>query len=104
MRFVIAYVTTKDKESALTLGRDLVKERLAACANVIDGMQSCYLWEGKIEEAKEAILLLKTEASKVEPLTAFVKAHHDYEVPCVLWLPIEGGNPDYLKWLRSCLE
>ena len=98
---VVVYVTAADREAALELGRALVEARLAACANVIDGMESVYWWEGKLEQASEAVLVLKTRAALVESLTERVRALHAYDCPCVVALPIVGGNLDYLAWIAA---
>ena len=95
------YMTASSTEEAQRLGRALVEERLAACANVIPGMMSCYHWQGKVEEAQEAVLIAKTRRDLVDALTARVKALHSYTVPCVLALPVLGGNPDYLRWIAE---
>jgi periplasmic divalent cation tolerance protein len=96
---IFVYVTCADREEATRIGLEMVETKLAACANVIDGMTSIYRWEGKIETAQEAILILKTQVSLLDQLTAAVKGLHSYSVPCVVALPIVGGNPDYLSWL-----
>lgn len=98
-RFV--YVTVATRDEALNIGRTVVEERLAACANVIDGMASVYWWQGKVETTTEAVLILKSRAPLIERLTARVKALHSYSVPCVAALPIEAGNPDYLRWIET---
>ncbi|MEQ8249163.1 MAG: divalent-cation tolerance protein CutA [Alphaproteobacteria bacterium] len=95
------YVTTKDRAEAVTIGRALVDERLAACANVIDAVASIYRWEGVVQEDTEAILVLKSRAELIAPLTARVRALHSYDCPCVVALPIDGGNPDYLDWVAA---
>jgi len=95
------YMTAASPEEAHKVGRALVEERLAACMNVIPGMSSCYWWQGKIEEARETVLIAKTRRELVERLTARVKALHSYSVPCVVALPILGGNPDYLRWIEE---
>lgn len=99
MDTIFVYVTCVDRAEALQVGQAVVEARLAACANVIDGMSSMYWWEGKLETATEAILIFKSRAELLESLTAKVKEHHSYSVPCVVALPIVGGNPDYLSWL-----
>lgn len=99
MEPIFVYVTCGDREEAERIGWEMVDDKLAACANVIDGMTSFYRWEGKIETSKEAILILKSQGSLLEALTAAIKQHHSYTVPCVVALPIVGGNPDYLAWL-----
>lgn len=97
----LVYITTESKEEALRIGRVLVEEKLAACVNIINGMNSIYSWEGNIEEATECILLAKTHSSNIDALTRRVLELHNYECPCIISLTISGneGNPEYLKWL-----
>src|SRR5205807_1119133 len=75
--------------------------RLAACANVIDGMESIYWWQGKLTEDREAVLIAKTRADLVADAVAKVRALHSYAVPCVVALPLLDGNPDYFDWLAA---
>jgi len=98
---VLVYITTKDKTEAKAIGRTLIVERLAACANVIDVMESIYWWEGKICEDNESVLIVKTKESLLDKLTAKVKSIHSYECPCVVALRIAGGNEDYLRWIEE---
>jgi len=97
--FVLAYITAKDKPQALSIGRALVEERLAACVNVIDNMTSVYRWEGELNEDNEVVLIAKTSAETFEALTERVKQLHTYTCPCVVLIPIIGGNKSYLEWL-----
>lgn len=99
MEFRFVYMTASSREEAKKIGRALVEERLAACANVIDGMESVYWWQGKLTEDREAVLIAKTRAELVPALTERVRALHSYTVPCVVALPILDGNSDYLAWL-----
>jgi periplasmic divalent cation tolerance protein len=99
MDFILAYITAKDKEQALSIGRALVEGRLAACVNVVDGMSSVYRWGGEVCVDSEAILIAKTSTEKFEALTACVKEMHTYECPCIVSIPIISGNPAYLTWL-----
>jgi periplasmic divalent cation tolerance protein len=93
------YMTAATPEEARRIGRALVEERLAACVNIIPGMTSFYRWQGNIDEGRETVLIAKTRQALVERLTARVKALHSYAVPCVVALPILGGNPDFLQWI-----
>jgi periplasmic divalent cation tolerance protein len=104
MEMRLCYITTSSKDEARVIGRALVEKKLAACVNILDAMESLYWWEGKIETGHEAVLIAKTDASLVDPLIALVKALHSYSVPCVLSVPIEKGNPDYLAWLSANLR
>lgn len=100
----LVYITAPNRDEALQLGRMLVEKRLAACANVLDKMHSVYWWKGKIDEADEAVLIVKTRQEKLEPLTAAVKTAHSYDCPCIVSLPIEQGNPDFLNWIDTETE
>jgi periplasmic divalent cation tolerance protein len=101
MPAIFAYVTARDREEALRIGRALVEERLAACANVLDGMTSVYRWEGRMEESAEAVLLVKSEAERAQAIVARVRELHSYSVPCVAIWPVPEGNPPYLDWIRK---
>ena len=98
-RFI--YVTAANPEQAKAIGEALVQERLAACANVLAPVSSIYWWQGQVQHDTEAVLIAKTEAALVERVIARVKALHSYTVPCVVSLPIEAGNPDFLKWIAD---
>lgn len=104
MSHVVVLVTGPSADEAERIGRALVEERLAACANLIPSISSAYWWKGKIEEATEALLILKTRQDLVERLVTRVRALHSYTVPEVIALPILGGNPDYLRWIDDSVE
>jgi periplasmic divalent cation tolerance protein len=101
MAVSFCYVTAASRDEALTIGRTVVEERLAACANVLDGMTSIYWWQGALEQAGEAVLILKTRTELVERLTVRIGELHSYECPCVVALPVAAGNPDYLDWIAA---
>lgn len=104
MEMVLAYLTAKDKEEAQNLARGLLKNRLVGCVNILTGMNSLYWWKGQLEESQEVVLIGKTRADQADNITEWVRAHHSYECPCVLFLPITAGNLDYLSWLNSELD
>jgi len=93
------YVTAGSRDEGLAIGRELVEARLAACANVLAGATSIYRWQGEVHEDTEAIVVLKTREGLVDALVERVKALHNYECPCVVALPIVGGNAKYLDWI-----
>lgn len=95
------YMTASSMDEARRLGRALVEARLVACVNLIDGMRSIYWWQGAVEEASEVVVIAKTRRDLVDRATALVKSLHAYSVPCVVALPIEAGNPDYLAWIAA---
>jgi periplasmic divalent cation tolerance protein len=88
-------------EEAEIIGRNLVSRKLAACVNIINNMKSIYHWEGKIENAEEVIMIAKTKNALVNELIENVKTLHSYDCPCIVAIPIIGGNDDFLKWIRN---
>jgi len=101
MSIRMIYITVGSADEARALGRALVHERLAASANVIEGATSFFWWQGELQEASEAVLVAKTKSALVPRVIARVKALHSYDCPCVLSLPVEDGNPDYLDWVAK---
>ncbi len=97
----LIYVTTPDLKTARRIGRELVEDRLAACANVLPRMESVYRWKGRVETARECVLLLKTPARRVPQVLARIRTLHPYECPCAVVLPITAGLPDFLKWVAE---
>ncbi len=100
MTACIVQVNTTDAAEARRIGRVVVEERLAAAANVIDGVASIFHWDGAVREAAEAILILKTREDLASAVCARVKELHGYECPGVAVLQIAGGNRDYLDWIE----
>lgn len=98
---VVLYVTCGSRDEALKIGRALVDERLAACANVLAPHTAIYRWQGALQEDAETGLLLKTRRVLVERAAQRIKDLHGYAVPCVVALPIVGGWPDFLAWIDS---
>ena len=98
------YVTAADATEARRLGKWLVVARLAACANVVDSMTSIYRWEGELVEDSEAVLILKTQADLVDPLTALLLELHSYDRPCVVALPVIGGSSQFIDWISAETE
>ena len=95
------YITCGSREEATEIARSVVEERLAACANIIGGMRSVYWWEGSVSEDDETVLILKTTSEKVATLTERVKALHSYTLPCVVEIPLGGGNAAYFEWIAA---
>ncbi|XP_037816812.1 protein CutA homolog [Lucilia sericata] len=97
----IAFVTAPDDKIAKKLAKGLVEEKLAACVNIIPNIQSVYMWEGKLNEDNEYLMIIKTRTSRVEELSKWVRNNHPYSVAEVITLPIEHGNLPYMKWLSE---
>jgi periplasmic divalent cation tolerance protein len=98
---VFVYTTWPDAEAAEAVGRELVADKLAACVNILPGMVSVYAWQGAIERAEEAVMIVKTRAALAEAVAAAVRAAHPYETPAIVTLPVAGGDPAYLGWIRA---
>lgn len=90
-----------DRDTALALARTLVETRVAACVNVLAGCTSVYRWQGVTEEAEEVPLIAKTTAACYPALEAAIRAHHPYELPEIVAVPIERGLPAYLQWVAD---
>jgi periplasmic divalent cation tolerance protein len=103
-RAVLVYTTYPSVVEAERAGRPIVERRLAACVNILPGMVSHYWWQGALERGEEAVMIFKTRASLAEKVRAAVKGSHSYVTPSILVLPIEGGDPDYLRWIFAETE
>lgn len=99
--FLVCLVTCETQDQGEKIARGLLEKHLAACVNILPGAKSLYWWEGKIDQATECVLIIKTRDDHLGALTAEVKRLHSYTVPEVVALRVEGGNPDYLRWLAD---
>lgn len=95
------YVTAPDEAEARQLARTVVEERLAACANLLGPIQSIYWWDGKLCDGAEVALVLKTSVTQQERLVERICNLHSYDCPCVVCLPVAGGNPAFLSWIAD---
>ena len=96
---LFVYMTAPDRETARKLADILVGERLAACANILDGMESLYWWQGKIQRAVESVCIFKTTSSAYAALEQRARELHPYEVPCIVALPVPRGHAPFLRWV-----
>ena len=95
------YITCASEEEAERIASALLDERLVACANILPGMRSMYLWKGRREYARETVLICKSVEERLGALIQKVRELHSYETPCVTAFPITGGNPDFLTWIEE---
>ncbi len=100
-RAVLILVTTGGRDDAERLGEALVVEHLAACCSVVPTVHSIYYWEGQLQREHEALLLVKTLESRAEAVQEYVLSHHEYELPELLQVTIDGGSSRYLDWLEK---
>ena len=98
--FVIL-VTVANQEEAVRIGEGVVNAKLAACANVIPGIQSIYRWKGKVVKAQEVLLILKSTKPRYSALEKTIKAMHTYETPEIIALQVKEGLDQYLGWVRN---
>jgi periplasmic divalent cation tolerance protein len=94
--------TCPDKDVAEKIARLLVTEKLAACVNILPGIQSVYRWREHIESAQEHLLLIKANKDYYPAIETCIKSHHPYETPEIVAVSIDNGLPEYLHWIDSC--
>lgn len=98
---LIVFVTAPNDDEASRIADSLVSERLAACVNVVRGIESVYRWEGEVTRDRETLLIIKTTDERYADLERRVKELHTYTTPEVIAYKIERGSEAYLKWLRE---
>jgi periplasmic divalent cation tolerance protein len=98
---VVLMITACNEEEARKIAELLVREKKAACVNIVPRVDSLFRWKGKIDSAHESLLLVKTRASLVSEIISLVKQAHSYDVPEIIALPIIGGSEEYLDWLDN---
>ncbi len=103
-QFRIVLVTAPDLKTARRLAQAALRQRLAACANLIPKLESHYWWEGKIESSREVLLLFKTRASLLRQLERLILAEHPYDTPEFLVLQLTAGTQRYLAWIQRETE
>lgn len=100
----VILVTAPSMDDAARLGRTLVAEQLAACANLVPGLRSIYRWQDAIHDDAEVLLIIKTTSALCDRLTQRILELHPYETPEVLALPVVHGSERYLAWLRAQVQ
>jgi periplasmic divalent cation tolerance protein len=98
---IVAFCTVPNRGTGERIARALVEERLAACVNLLPGLVSTYRWQGKVEQAAECLLIIKTAHSRFDTLRERIKSLHPYDVPEIIAMPISQGDAQYLKWISE---
>jgi periplasmic divalent cation tolerance protein len=98
---LVVLTTWPDVDKARAAARTLVEEKLAACANLVPGVESIYRWQGTVETSSEVMVVLKTTIARYQMLEARILALHTYEVPEIVVLRVTDGLPSYLRWVES---
>lgn len=99
----LVYITAGSEEEAKKIGKLVVQEKLAACVNYFP-IKSIYKWEGKLEDADEYVMLVKTTDKMYEKLKKRVEKEHSYETVCIMSIPVSDCTKDYLDWVESCVS
>jgi len=101
MDVIWVYMTCKDGDEAKRIGSALIEQRLVACVNIWEGMQSMYWWKGNVETDNEVVMIAKTQRIHLTAVQHEVERLHSYEVPCIIALPVEAGNLPYISWIKE---
>lgn len=101
---IIIFVTAASTSEASKIGKTLVKERIAACCNIIPGVQSIYWWEEKVCEDAEVMLMIKTTRSAEQKAMETIKSLHSYDIPEMITINMDGGSEKYLKWIDDSVK
>jgi periplasmic divalent cation tolerance protein len=104
MALHLVYMTAGSLDEAQRIGQALVQEKLAACVNILEAVQSLYIWEGALQQDREVVMIAKTAAARVPALIDRVKTLHSYDCPCIVSVAIDGGNPDFLRWIGAAVR
>ncbi len=100
---IIVFVTCESKQQGEAIAQTLVSEKLAACVNVLQGIRSCYVWEGKLTWSDEALLLIKTTRGRFDQMQDRIKSIHSYEVPEIVAVTIDDAFDKYIAWIDHCV-
>lgn len=100
----VVFTTAADAAEAEKIARALVERRLAACVNILPQVRSIYRWQGKVEDAAELLLIVKTTAAQFSAVREAISELHSYDVPECICLSISDGSPDYLRWLTESVH
>ncbi len=99
--YIIVLTTCSSSGLASSIADKLVSDKLAACVNIVNGVESVYQWQGKIEHDKEILLIIKTHQSLFLQVQQSIQELHNYELPEIIAVPIEAGEKNYLNWIQS---
>jgi periplasmic divalent cation tolerance protein len=98
---LLALSTFPDADTARRISNQLVTEKFAACANILPAVESIYRWKGKIENAGEVIVFFKTTTDRQTAFQEKLRLLHPYDVPEIIFIPVAGGLPAYLRWVAE---
>jgi len=102
--YIVIFVTASNKKEAQKIACSLIKQKLAACVNIIDKVDSIFFWESKINRTKESLLVIKSKKEKLPQIIKLIKSLHSYKVPEIIAIPIISGDKPYLRWIDASLR
>jgi periplasmic divalent cation tolerance protein len=102
-KYIVTFVTCPHRGMAESISKALIEKRLAGCISIFPGVSSIYRWEGKIQQSKEVLLMIKTHSRLYRKLEKEIKKLHSYEVPEIISLEIKSGSHSYLKWIDESI-
>jgi len=103
-KYMVVLVTCPSRKEAQRIARQLLDKKLIACANIINGVESIFRWKGRLDKARESLIIMKTVKNNLKNIEKTVKMIHSYELPEIVALPIVWGSGDYLKWLGDSIK
>ena len=98
---IVVFITAGSHEESVKISELLLKKKKAACVTIVPGVNSMFLWKGKIDTAQENLLIVKTRAPVLEEIIQLVMQVHSYDVPEIIAMPVVGGSEDYLNWIDA---
>ena len=104
MRAALILTTAPHLKAARAIAKSLLTRRLAACVSIKPGWLSSYRWKGRVQTAKEVLLLIKTAERQFNKIAAVIRQNHSYQIPEIIAIPIHKGSKEYLSWLNECVK
>ncbi|MCK9431985.1 MAG: divalent-cation tolerance protein CutA [Candidatus Omnitrophica bacterium] len=102
--YLVVLVTAKDKKEARKISSGLIEAGLAACINIVGGVESVFFWKNKLNREKETLLIIKTKKERFSRVIKLIRSIHSYEVPEIIALPVVAGDKSYLRWVDANLR
>lgn len=104
LKYIIVLTTALSKKEAEKISEILLKKKLCACVNIIEGVNSIFWWKGKLDKAKEKLLVIKTKKSFFKKIEKEILKNHSYDVPEIIAISIVAGNKNYLEWIDKSIK
>ena len=104
LQYFVIVITTSNLKEARTISKALIKDRKAACVNIIKNIESCFYWQDKLQREKEVLLIVKSAKVHFKDIVKIAKKHHSYKVPEIIALPIARQDKDYQNWMKKVLR